>query len=211
MSQTEGSKTNNDNSRENNYNEKVAKYRGKYYNLIKQCGGKTLNHFLLERDVKNIVNTIPFDVILIGSGAISYYLKDLYCATKDEIFLDELDKLKVNDLDFIHGNGKETEKMLAKEIGDFTTNNTFGKNVNYKRKTNDVQHSINEFDLSFVPDINDSIMVDGVKLLNLDILSEFYKKSSPCKTPNSEKIRILNIILEKVRGNGELKKRYNVD
>lgn len=191
----------------NNYADKVTKYRSKYFNLIQQMGGKTLNHIYLEKDVNEITKNIPFDVILIGSGALSFYLKDLYCSTKDEKFLDELDKLQVNDLDFIYN---VPNKVLPGELADFTTNNIYGKNINYKRKIPANGH-INEFDLSFVNDVNDFIEVDGVKLLNLDILLEFYNKSSSCKSSNDEKIRILNIILEKIREKDEWKRKYNID
>ena len=197
-----------------NYDDKIQKYKLKYFNVVKQLEGRPLWFIGFEKDLKDIISSFNTDsMILIGSGGIALYLRDIYLETNNDELLVELDNLKVNDLDFINYNNT----VLPKKIGDFTSVNTNNKNNSYTREVlannNTNNHVINEFDIS---NVNNSfkdkfVIIDGVKVLNLMTLENFYKKTNPCKILNDEKIRVLNLIINIVSQNAKLSQKYNLE
>ena len=196
-----------------NYDDKIQKYKLKYFNVVKQLEGRPLWFIGFEKDLKEIINNfnnINFNNnILIGSGAIALYLRDIYLITQNEELLVELDNLKVNDLDFIN----YENIVLPKKIGDFSSSNTNNKNNSYKRENINNTHLINEFDISNVNNTfkDKFVLIDDVKVLNLLTLEDFYKKANPCKTLNDEKIRVLNLIIDIVSQNAKLAEKYRLE
>lgn len=186
------------------YKQKALKYKIKYLELKKKMnkqeiiGGKIPEWYdKFESELYEIYNSINNnypDVILTGSGAIAYLLKQLEME-------DELENFKPGDLDLIY-------RSRTRVLNPTTIRTTFG---NYEIKSgqenessvtfisNDKNSSnfIKSFDVSKVPDVK-SFSLNGIEIINLNRLKFDYVPDFTTEEERKEKDLYKISLIEKI-------------
>ena len=188
------------------YKNKALKYKAKYLELKKQIAklnikGGTIPEWYerFEYDLNQIFralnNNYP-NVVLTGSGAIVYLLKNL------EMY-DELNTYIPNDLDFLYKSrtpAKNKSIILNYKIKAGQENES---SVTYNLMTGD--NFIRSFDISIIPDVN-SFNLNGIEIINLNRLKSDYRPDLMTPEERIEKdkykIELINKIITKISSEG---------
>jgi hypothetical protein len=183
------------------YKQKALKYKAKYLELKKQFeklnfqnGGIIPEWYpQFENEMReiffNVSNRYP-NVVLTGSGAIAYLLKELGID-------DELSNFKPGDLDLIYKS--RVAEPNPKMIGDYKIKpgQEYESSVTFMLNTSDNKY-IKSFDVSKTNPNIKSFKFNGIEIIDLNRLKSDYKPSFETPEERIEKDRYKMNLIEKI-------------